>query len=275
MTEKTKHLIELVQGKTVLKDAPTRRDTILYVYNIDIDDPNTKEWDKYFVKKKFTSLIRDVRKKERDAVADPYMLHSHNNYQFYMVRDEETKKWHCVHIIQEVNGHYLLKWGRQQEKYYKTMMETTEEVSTIAELSEETRAELRKNEIKENWKRRLVKQHCTPKRIRNRIAELRKKSKIVGDYKPNMKGIEYEFRENASEVKATNATLTLLLFAEDNITGPVRAYLNDKQITESMLEQIIMCDYRKVDYRRPEPDVIDVEEWRKKISMPNFTRNHT
>ncbi|MGA9845909.1 MAG: hypothetical protein WBQ25_26710 [Nitrososphaeraceae archaeon] len=39
MTTKANLLAQIVSGKTLLTDAPTRRDVILRVYGIDIDDP--------------------------------------------------------------------------------------------------------------------------------------------------------------------------------------------------------------------------------------------
>jgi hypothetical protein len=42
MIPATKQLIQLVEGKTLLREAPLVRDLILQLYNFDIDDPKNK-----------------------------------------------------------------------------------------------------------------------------------------------------------------------------------------------------------------------------------------
>lgn len=53
--KKAQCLIELVKDKTLLREAPNRREVILHVYGIDIDD--TKDWDRHFAKRNFTALL--------------------------------------------------------------------------------------------------------------------------------------------------------------------------------------------------------------------------
>ena len=90
-----------------------------------------------------------------------------------MVKDDNGV-WRCVHIINRINGDYLLKHVKAQAKSVETSKRITENVMIAASLTEEQRDALFKQNIKNNWKRALVKQYCTPKQIRAQIAQLRK-----------------------------------------------------------------------------------------------------
>jgi hypothetical protein len=106
---------------------------------------------------------------------DEYSLHHHHNdCQFYLVQDSNTKVWHCVHIIHEINGHYLLKRNKAIEKGAATMEKTIEAVERSGNMSEELRQQMIAHEIEQRWKANLVKKYCTPKLMRSYIAELKK-----------------------------------------------------------------------------------------------------
>ena len=74
-------------------------------------------WERHVVIRNFSALMRSVRHREEKNTRDEYSLHHHHNdCQFYLVQDSNTKVWHCVHIIHEINGHYLLKRNKAIEK---------------------------------------------------------------------------------------------------------------------------------------------------------------
>jgi hypothetical protein len=91
---------------------------ILHIYGIDIDDPANIPVQRWFVNRKFGALLRNIRQAEKDALKkqgkDLYTLHDNNQYQYYMVKDESTGIWYCVHIIHRINGDYLLKYAKAQ-----------------------------------------------------------------------------------------------------------------------------------------------------------------
>ncbi len=272
MTNKADRLIQLVKGKILLQEAPTRRDLILELYGFDIDDEKNKRehtdisgecpvWERHVVIRKFASLVRSVRDKEDTKGEDT--LHHHNDCQFYMVQDE-NKVWHCVHIIQKINGHYLLKWGKAQQKTAETMKRTVEVMKARANMSDELRGQIRKNEIKRRWTRNLTEKYCTPKQIRLYIKELRNNGKLPSnksEYKPNYKGIQYVFGDNASEIKYMVSEHHSWLRGEDVEPGRLdqrrMTYSNDEALVKNMTKDIILCDYLKQDYHRPEPQEAD------------------
>jgi hypothetical protein len=274
-------LIELVKGKTLLREAPTRRDVILHVYGIDISHSlsvigqKKKKVQKimsheqlhhsailFFANKKLNALLRSVRESEQKALEkqgkDLSILHDNNSCQFYMVKDEFTDIWHCVHIINSINGDYLLKHNKAQTKHIETSERRTKNMMEIVSLSEKERDALRKQEFQRRWMDNFKKE-CTPKYIRTQIVELRKNGKLPQnkkDYRPNIKGIQYEFIKNASEVK----TIVAMTQRGEHIDAHVPTYLNPDDIIygssgggNGMLKEIILCDYNKQDYHLPEP----------------------
>jgi len=268
-TSKTKRmrLIELVKGKTLLREAPTRRDVILHIYGIDIDDPANIPVQRWWVNRKFGALLRNIREAEKDALKkqgkDLYTLHDNNQYQYYMVKDESTGIWHCIHIIHSINGDYLLKYAKAQEKSIDTAIRLTEKLKENLSRSKEERDALEKQETKEMWKPSLVKEYCTPKQIRLQVAELRRDKKLPQskkDYRPHIKGIQHVFAENASEVKYT----VYMYHKDDWHRGGFsrenalkaknsKTYLNPDEIIAGMVKEVILCDYHKRDYQLPEP----------------------
>jgi hypothetical protein len=52
-----------------------------------------------------------------------------------MILDKETKVWHCVHIIQKINGDYLLDWIKRLENKEKI----AKHMVAVANLSTEER----------------------------------------------------------------------------------------------------------------------------------------
>jgi hypothetical protein len=273
MTDKADRLVQLVKGKILLQDAPTRRDLILELYGFDIDDDMNKReqtdvpgecpaWERYVAIRNFAKLMRSVRHTEEKKTRDLYNLHHHHNdCQFYLVQDSNTKIWHCVHIIHEINGHYLLKRNKAIEKGAETMKKTIEAVERSGNMSEELRQQMRAHEIKQRWKRRLTKEYCTPKYIRSCIKELKKQEKLSDDYRPNFKGIQHVFGENAGEVKHTVYEHMNWLNGQDVEPGRLdqrrMTYSNDEELVKNMTKDIIVCDYLKQDYHRPEPQEAD------------------
>jgi hypothetical protein len=89
------------------------------------------------------------------------------------------------------------------EKYVETSKPITENVMRNASRCKEERDALAKQSLKDRFRRKF-KRECTPKEIRRQITELRKEKKLLEskkDYRPNIKGIQYVFVENASEIK--------------------------------------------------------------------------
>ena len=58
----------------------------------------------------------DQRDKEYDRIVDKDSLHEYNDFKFYMIKDKDTKIWHCVHIIERKNGDYLFDWVKSYVK---------------------------------------------------------------------------------------------------------------------------------------------------------------
>lgn len=248
-SKKAQRLIELVRGKTVLKEAPTRRDVILAIYRIDIDDPNTEDYTKYSLRRKLNGLLRNVRDREEKQAVDPYGLHNYNENQFHMIQDEETKKWYCVHVIERINGNYLLKWNKRMEKYDETSRRREEKRMRIVRLSNEQRETNLEQNKKDIWSERYLKHFCTHKHIRACIRKLKKDGSITGKYKPNMKGIRYVFADNAGEVGYVNEHF----WAKSS----GKAYQDADSVIKEMLKEIILCDFNKMDYHLPEAQKID------------------
>lgn len=126
---KAEQLAQLVRGKTLLREAPTRRDVILHVYGVDIDRLSVshtqcrhtisdkeecerlqRRWKRHDLNARLNALLCRVRDREYEQAIDEDSLQYHNEFQFYMILDKEPKISHCVHIIQQINGDYL--WTR-------------------------------------------------------------------------------------------------------------------------------------------------------------------
>ena len=121
-----------------------------------------------------------------------------------MLLDKETKIWHCVHIIQQINGEYLLDWAKRQEKWLETHERIGREMVENAYLSTEEREQSYDDFVKEGWKSKLAKEYATDKQIRAQVRELRQAEQLPkrpSEYRPNIKGIRYVFAENAAQVK--------------------------------------------------------------------------
>jgi hypothetical protein len=261
---KANRLVELVRGKTLLKEAPTRRDVILHVYG---NTPVVMGWKKlqkmskeeanhhataFFTNLKFGALLRSVRKAEYKALEktgnlDSIHNNNNNNCPYHMVRDD-SGVWRCVHIINEINGDYLLKHVKAQEKYVESMKRTAQKIMENASRSEEERDTLAREEFKRRFRRRFAKE-CTPKDIRKQVTELRQEKKLPQnkkDYRPNIKGINHLFIENASQVRQ-------VIIDYELTSSYAKTYLNGDEIIASMLKEIILCDYHKKDYQLSEP----------------------
>ena len=258
--DKSKRLIELVRGKTLLKDAPTRMDVILYVNGVDIAE------DQKNLKRNLSALIRTLRKKEQKRYYGiEHKLHSHNDNQFYTLYDKSSKVWRCVHIIQEINGNYLLDYNRRIEKTIETKEQMVIHTKKRAMLSDELKSQLKHDMIKNRWSKRLVKEYCIPKQIKSYIKELKQEGKIINNYHPNINGIQYVFGENAGELKAMLVDQIDKKFDNyNNSLSDAAASAREQidNIIKNMPKEIIMCDYNKVDYVRPIGNELPTAGWR-------------
>lgn len=187
MIPKTKQLIQLVEDKTLLREAPLVRDLILQLYNFDIDDSNNKRestdvpgqcpiYERWKIVTKFATLVRYVR--ERSAP----VLNEYPKYNFWIVQDE-NKKRRVVHIKKGLNQDYILK----NLKHIEKLDEARESLQTRIRLYKTT-PPLTKEEIEEQKrenvqaflertidrrKETLMRNYCLRKHIKHRIKELR------------------------------------------------------------------------------------------------------
>jgi hypothetical protein len=80
---KAESLVELVKGKTLLREAPTRRDVFLALYGLDIDGPDPHDnrcgCQRYSSRLKLTALLRSLRNREYDRIVN-YSLHEYNGF---------------------------------------------------------------------------------------------------------------------------------------------------------------------------------------------------
>jgi hypothetical protein len=208
--------------------------------------------------------MRSLRNREYDRIVDKESLPEHNDFQYYMIQDKDTKIWHCVHIIQQINGDYLSDWAKRQLKCLETREEMTKNVIANAYLSSELREQIRNDEIKRNWKSILVRDYANDKQISAQIRELRQIGelpKLRSKYKPNIKGIRYVFAENASEIKLARAKLAYeqndRKYKSGSEMGTVKVYKDGENLIKNMVKEVILCDYHRRDYQLPEPEVID------------------
>jgi hypothetical protein len=107
-----------------------------------------------------------------------------------MIKDESKGIWHCVHIIQRINGHYLLKHAR-------------------VSLPQELRDAMERQEIKDRWKHKLLKENCIPKQIRAQVAQLKQEKQLPQskkDYRPFM---EFLFETVKARIIYPVRTITL------------------------------------------------------------------
>jgi hypothetical protein len=87
---------------------------------------------------------------------------------------------------------------------------------------------------------------CSKKLILAKVAELRKKDLLPEswrDYRPNIWEIQDVYTTNASEV-----THTIMESPPQDLGA---SYQNHEDIFARMLEDVILCDYYKRDYKLP------------------------
>jgi hypothetical protein len=102
-----------------------------------------------------------------------------------------------------LSAKHIMQQGKAEQKKVETMKRNIEIMKARVNMSEELRGQIRKNEIKRRWTRNLTEKYCTLKHIRSCMIELRKEGRLPNnreDYRPNYKGIQYVFGENASEI---------------------------------------------------------------------------